>query len=43
MSTEDATSASPNDALIKADSLCKFYGPFAAVTDVSFEVPRCQV
>ena len=43
MSTEDATNASPNDALIKADSLCKFYGPFAAVTDVSFEVPRCQV
>ncbi len=29
--------------MIQADSLCKFYGPFAAVNDVSFSVPRQQV
>ncbi len=43
MSTEKDSGAIETDALIKADSLCKFYGPFAAVNDVSFEVPRCQV
>lgn len=32
-----------SDALIRADSLCKYYGPFAAVNDVSFSVPRRQV
>lgn len=29
--------------MILADNLCKFYGNFAAVNDVSFSVPRCQV
>ena len=43
MSTNDNSAASKQDALIEANMLCKFYGPFAAVTDVSFEVPRCQV
>ena len=32
-----------NDVMIKADSLCKYYGSFAAVRDVSFQVPRAQV
>ena len=31
------------EALIQADSLCKHYGPFAAVSDVTFSVPRKQV
>jgi len=42
MST-NSTSAGDADALIQAESLCKFYGPFAAVSDVSFSVPRRQV
>jgi ABC-2 type transport system ATP-binding protein len=42
MSNQSAPSAEP-EALIRADSLCKFYGPFAAVKDVSFSVPRQQV
>ena len=29
--------------MIEAENLCKFYGPFAAVTDVSFTVPSQQV
>ena len=29
--------------MILAENLCKFYGAFAAVNDVSFSVPRCQV
>lgn len=29
--------------MILAEDLCKFYGPFAAIQDVSFSVPRCQV
>lgn len=29
--------------MIEADGLCKFYGPFAAVTDVTFSVPNQQV
>ncbi len=29
--------------MILAENLCKFYGNFAAVNDVSFSVPRCQV
>ena len=32
-----------NDVMIKADGLCKYYGSFAAVRDVSFQVPRAQV
>lgn len=42
MSTQSAHSDEP-EALIRAESLCKFYGPFAAVNDVSFSVPRKQV
>ena len=29
--------------MIQAQGLCKFYGPFAAIKDVTFSVPRCQV
>jgi len=29
--------------MIEADKLCKFYGSFAAVKDVTFSVPNCQV
>lgn len=34
-----------NDAApaIKADGLCKFYGSFAAIRDVSFSIPKGQV
>lgn len=42
MSTH-STSPPESEALIQAESLCKFYGPFAAVNDVSFAVPRKQV
>lgn len=38
--TENATA---NTNMIVADGVCKFYGPFAAVNDVSFSVPGCQV
>ena len=35
---------SPNEqVMILAENLCKFYGNFAAVNDVSFSVPRCQI
>ncbi|MEL7499702.1 MAG: ATP-binding cassette domain-containing protein [Planctomycetota bacterium] len=32
-----------SETMIQAVDLCKFYGPFAAVRDVSFSVPRRQV
>lgn len=32
-----------SDLMIEAEGLCKFYGPFAAVNEVSFTVPRKQV
>lgn len=32
-----------SEIMIKTEGLCKFYGPFAAVNNVSFEVPRKQV
>ena len=38
-----STSGSDKGAMIEADGLCKFYGAFAAVNEVSFTVPRCQV
>ncbi|MGH7126947.1 MAG: ABC transporter ATP-binding protein [Planctomycetaceae bacterium] len=38
-----AADARRNGAMIEAAGLCKFYGPFAAVRDVSFTVPRGQV
>ena len=34
---------SASEWMIEADGLCKFYGPFAAVSDVSFTVPNRQV
>jgi ABC-2 type transport system ATP-binding protein len=42
MSTNPTPSAE-SEPLIQAESLCKYYGPFAAVNDVSFSVPRQQV
>ena len=38
-----ATSAPNEEMMIEAEGLCKFYGPFAAVNDASFAVPRRQV
>ncbi len=32
-----------NDTMIRAENLCKFYGSFAAVNNVTFAVPRKQV
>ena len=29
--------------MILAEALCKFYGNFAAINNVSFSVPRCQI
>ena len=29
--------------MIEADGLCKYYGPFIAIEDVSFRVPRGEV
>jgi ABC-2 type transport system ATP-binding protein len=43
---KDKASASPSDSegmMIEAEGLCKFYGHFAAVNEVSFAVPRRQV
>jgi ABC-2 type transport system ATP-binding protein len=41
---KNSTSSSTYDGMmIEAEGLCKFYGPFAAVNDVSFSVPRRQV
>ena len=37
------SSASYDGMMIEAEGLCKFYGPFAAVNEVSFSVPRRQV
>lgn len=34
---------SPNDLMIQAEGLCKLYGSFPALSDVSFSVPRGQV
>ena len=44
MTTETATHPpATSDAMIGVNSLCKFYGAFAAVNDVTFSVPRQQV
>jgi len=32
-----------NQKMIEAEGLCKYYGPFAAIEDVSFSIPRGQV
>lgn len=42
MNTTESNSSDPA-AMIEAESLCKFYGAFAAVNDVTFSVPRQQV
>src|ERR1700760_3499371 len=31
------------EAMIEASGLCKYYGPFAAIRDVSFSIPQGQV
>jgi ABC-2 type transport system ATP-binding protein len=38
-----ASGSSDSGMMIEAEGLCKFYGPFAAVSNVSFSVPRNQV
>ena len=38
----DATSPG-GEAMIEADGLCKYYGPFIAIEDISFRVPRGEV
>ncbi len=44
MNNDKASASVSNDGMmIEADGLCKFYGPFAAVSDVSFAVPRREV
>ncbi len=37
------TGSNSGQNMIDVDGICKFYGPFAAVNDVSFTVPKCQV
>lgn len=32
-----------SDAMIEARGLCKYYGPFVAIKDVNFSIPRGQV
>lgn len=32
-----------SEAMIRATGLCKYYGPFAALRDVNFSIPRRQV
>src|SRR5205085_1067519 len=34
---------SKNELMIEAHGLCKYYGPFAAIENVSFTIPRGQV
>ena len=41
---ESVSKSTPNqEMMIEAEGLCKFYGPFAAVNEASFAVPRRQV
>ena len=35
--------SSEQQVMILAEALCKFYGNFAAINNVSFSVPRCQI
>ena len=41
--SEKNSSDASGEAMIEAKGLSKFYGPFVATKDVSFEVPRGQV
>ena len=44
MNNKESASVAPYQGMmIDADGLCKFYGPFAAVSDVTFRVPNRQV
>ena len=43
MNNKESASVTHDGMMIEADGLCKFYGPFAAVSDVSFTVPKRQV
>src|SRR5262245_10575411 len=35
--------SSGKELMIEANRLCKYYGPFAAIKDVTFAIPRGQV
>ena len=35
--------ATESQCMIEASGLCKYYGPFAAIEHVSFQIPRGQV
>lgn len=42
--SESASNSAQYDGMmIEAEGLCKFYGPFVAIDDVTFSVPRRQV
>jgi len=41
--TEVQMSQNGNEPMIEAQGLCKYYGPFAAIQDVSFSIPSGQV
>lgn len=43
MASKNSSTDESVDCMIQVESLCKFYGVFAAVNDVSFQVPRRQV
>lgn len=40
---EESATTPAEETMIEAEGLCKFYGRFAAINDVSFSVPRRQV
>lgn len=42
MANESAT-AMPKTPMIEAKGLSKFYGPFVAISDISFSIPRGQI
>lgn len=42
-SVGETPDSSGTHSMIEANGLCKFYGPFAAVRDVTFSVPKAQV
>src|SRR5690606_11699937 len=39
----EAPQSSPGTPMIEAIGLCKFYGDFAAVRDITFSIPKAQV
>lgn len=42
-STQTASATAADRSMIEARALCKYYGPFAAVQNVSFTIPQGQV